>query len=41
MSLGKSQDSRQGLGKMQRAHSSQDNLGESNKELVCTDVGRM
>lgn len=41
VSLGKSQDSRQGLGKMQRAHSSQDNLGESNKELVCTDVGRM
>lgn len=41
VSLGKSQDIRQGLGKMQRAHSSQDSLGESNEELVCTDVDRM
>ena len=41
VSLGKSQDIQQGLGKMQWAHTSQDNLGESNEELVCTDVGRM
>ena len=41
VSLGKWQCIRQGLGKMQWAHASQDNLGESNEELVCTDVGRM
>lgn len=41
VSLGKSQDIRQGLGKMQWVHARQDNLGESNEELVCTDVGGM